>query len=109
MAVALGAFGAHALKPRISSEMLAIYQTASYYHLAHALALLVVGVLSARAHDASLVCAGFGFLIGTVLFSGSLYALAVTEVRVLGAITPLGGVAFLVGWAALSWFGCTRV
>jgi uncharacterized membrane protein YgdD (TMEM256/DUF423 family) len=101
--VGLGAFGAHVLKPRIGMEALAVYQTGVQYHLVHALALLVVGLLprllSMTVH---LRFAGWFFLAGVLLFSGSLYLLAVTGQRWLGAITPFGGVAFLVGWALIA-------
>jgi uncharacterized membrane protein YgdD (TMEM256/DUF423 family) len=103
MAVAAGAFGAHALRARLPPDLLAVFQTGAQYQLAHALALLAVGLLLARAPGAASAAAGWLFLAGTVLFSGSLYALALTGVRALGAITPLGGVALLGGWAALTW------
>jgi uncharacterized membrane protein YgdD (TMEM256/DUF423 family) len=99
--VGLGAFGAHALKARLSPEMLVIWHTGVLYHLVHAVALLGVGALASRASSGALTTAGWAFTAGIVVFSGSLYALALSGVRVLGAITPLGGVAFLVGWAAL--------
>ncbi len=101
LGVGLGAFGAHGLRARLSAEMLAIYQTGVLYHLVHAVALLGVGLLAARAPSTAATIAGWAFTAGVVVFSGSLYMLAVSGVRVLGAITPLGGVAFLVGWAAL--------
>lgn len=102
-AVAFGAFGAHALKSRLAPEMLAVYQTSVLYHLVHALALVGVGILAKSLPSTTLAVAGWAFTAGLLLFSGSLYALAVTEVRILGAVTPFGGVAFLVGWAALFW------
>lgn len=100
VAVATGAFGAHGLADRLSPKALAIWQTAAQYQMYHALALLAVGLVPAAA--ASPV-SGWAFSVGTVLFSGSLYALALTDIKVLGAITPLGGVGFMVGWAALAW------
>lgn len=103
LAVAAGAFGAHALRDRLSPDLLAVWKTGAEYQLAHALALLAVGLLIARAPSAATATAGWLFLAGTVLFSGSLYALALTGVRVLGAVTPFGGVAFLGGWMALMW------
>jgi len=103
LAVASGAFGAHALRARLTPDMLSVYQTAVLYHFIHALALLGVGILATRDGGPNLQVTGWAFVVGIVLFSGSLYALAVTGVRVLGAITPIGGVAFLVGWAALVW------
>lgn len=104
MAVALGAFGAHALKARLAPDMAAVWQTAVQYHAWHALALLAVGILIAQdPNRAGLTWAGWLFAVGIVLFSGSLYALALTGVRGLGAITPVGGLAWLVGWFALAW------
>ncbi len=101
LGVGLGAFGAHALKARLTADMLAIWQTGVLYHLIHAVALLGVGVLAQRGTSGALSTAGWAFTAGVVVFSGSLYALALSGVRVLGAVTPFGGVAFLVGWAAL--------
>ncbi len=96
LGVALGAFGAHALKDRLTPDMLAIYQTGVQYQVIHALALLLVGIgLRGKAANWS----GRLFAAGIVIFSGSLYALALSGVKVLGAITPLGGVCFLAGWA----------
>jgi uncharacterized membrane protein YgdD (TMEM256/DUF423 family) len=104
MAVALGAFGAHALKARLAPDMAAVWQTAVQYHAWHALALLAVGILLAQDADrAGLTLAAFLFAAGIVLFSGSLYVMALTGVRGLGAVTPVGGVAWLAGWAALAW------
>ena len=104
VAVALGAFGAHALKARLAPDMAAVWQTAVQYHAWHALALLAVGILLAQDPGcAGLVWSGWLFAAGIVLFSGSLYALALTGLRGLGAVTPLGGVAWLGGWAALAW------
>jgi uncharacterized membrane protein YgdD (TMEM256/DUF423 family) len=105
LAVAAGAFGAHALRERLSATALDTFQTGAQYQMYHALATLAVGILLARFSiegSAWLNAAGWLFVAGTVLFSGSLYLLAVTDVRWLGAITPLGGVAFLAGWLALA-------
>jgi uncharacterized membrane protein YgdD (TMEM256/DUF423 family) len=107
-AVALGAFGAHGLKSRLravadGAERLDWWRTASTYHLAHTLALGLVAVIIARTASTALSIAGFSFLVGMLLFSGSLYAMVLTGARALGAVTPLGGLAFLVGWAALAW------
>jgi uncharacterized membrane protein YgdD (TMEM256/DUF423 family) len=109
LAVALGAFGAHALKATLEAHgTIATYQTGSHYHLAHALALALVGLLAERTrHVKVLAWAGGLFCVGIVLFAGSLYALAVSNIRVLGAITPLGGVCFLAGWALLA-YACLR-
>ncbi|MDQ6669774.1 MAG: DUF423 domain-containing protein [Chloroflexota bacterium] len=105
LAVGLGAFGAHALRDRLSTDALQVFQTGVAYQMYHALALLGVGILVARfSSDGSawVNAAGWLFIVGAVLFSGSLYLLALTETTWLGAITPLGGVAFLAGWLALA-------
>jgi uncharacterized membrane protein YgdD (TMEM256/DUF423 family) len=102
LAVAAGAFGAHALKARLSPDLLAVFDTGARYHLAHALALGLAGWAAGRFPGAPVAWAGWLFVAGTVLFSGSLYALALTGVRGLGAITPLGGVAFIAGWVLLA-------
>ena len=100
LAVALGAFGAHAPKNRLPAEMLAIWHTGVEYHVYHALALLAVGLLATQLPDSALLkWSGWLMLAGIVLFSGSLYALALSGERWLGAITPIGGVAFLAAWA----------
>jgi uncharacterized membrane protein YgdD (TMEM256/DUF423 family) len=104
IAVALGAFGAHALKARLSPDMLAVYETGVRYQMFHALALLAVAWASTRwPHSAAVTASGWLFVVGTVLFSGSLYALSLTGVRGLGAVTPIGGVAWLIGWGCLAW------
>jgi uncharacterized membrane protein YgdD (TMEM256/DUF423 family) len=105
LGVAAGAFGAHGLRNRLSPEMLAVFETAVRYQMYHVFALLISAAIMGRAGDARLlVIAGWSFITGIVLFSGSLYALALTGVSALGAITPLGGLAFLVGWACLALF-----
>lgn len=102
MAVALGAFGAHGLKGKLSVEMMAVYQTAVEYHFIHTLALLAVALLGQKFSELGLLTiAGFAFVFGIVAFSGSLYALSLSGVKVLGAITPIGGVGFLVAWFCL--------
>lgn len=102
-AVAAGAFGAHALKARLAPELLAVYRTAVEYHFYHALGLVLVGSLASRMPDATLVAAsGWTMLAGIALFSGSLYLLAVTGIRWLGAVTPVGGLAFIVAWLLLA-------
>lgn len=101
--VALGAFGAHALKTVLEPRMLAAWQTAVDYHLVHALAAVAIALAAPRWHGMSLVAAGWLLLGGVLLFSGSLYLLAFTGLRWLGAITPLGGVAFIAGWLLLAW------
>ena len=103
VAVAFGAFGAHALRARLSPDMLAIWKTANEYHFYHALALLLVGVLARQAPTINYGVPAACFLIGTLIFSGSLYVLALTGMRWLGAITPIGGLLFLAGWAWLAW------
>lgn len=108
LAVAAGAFGAHALKARLTPEMREIYEVAVRYHVYHALAMLFVSVAAARPGGAIFQIAGIAFLLGTVLFSGSLYVMAVTENKALGMITPLGGVLFLIGWLALLWSAIVR-
>ena len=102
VSVAAGAFGAHALRTRISPEYLAVFETGARYQMYHALAMLVVAWAVTRWPGPLPVWAGWLFLAGTVLFSGSLYLLATTGVRWLGAITPLGGVAFMAGWLCLA-------
>jgi uncharacterized membrane protein YgdD (TMEM256/DUF423 family) len=102
LGVGFGAFGAHGLRGRLSPEMLAVFETAVRYQMYHALALLLTAAAIGRLGDARLlVIAGWSFAAGILLFSGSLYALALTGVTTLGAITPLGGLAFLIGWGAL--------
>lgn len=104
VAVMLGAFGAHGLRGRLPADLLAIYQTACQYHVYHALGLLVVGLLALHAPaSGALRCSGWLMLLGTVLFSGSLYLLAITGQRWLGAITPLGGTAWIAAWLLLAW------
>src|ERR1700704_706783 len=103
LAVALGAFAAHGLRSRVSAEALATFETGARYHMYHALALLAVAWACARWPSAWASAAGWLFVAGTVLFSGSLYLLAVSGVRALGAVTPLGGLAFILGWLALAW------
>lgn len=102
LAVALGAFGAHGLKNKLTPEMLTVYETGIKYHVYHALGLFIVAWLSEKSLSALVPAAGWLFLIGILLFSGSLYALSITGIRWLGAITPLGGLAFLMGWGFLA-------
>ncbi len=102
LAIALGAFGAHGLRARIAADMLSTFETGVRYHIYHALALIAVAYAITRWTSTGLpAVAGWLFLIGTVLFSGSLYLLALTGQRWLGAVTPLGGVAFIAGWVCL--------
>jgi uncharacterized membrane protein YgdD (TMEM256/DUF423 family) len=103
VAVATGAFAAHGLKGQLAPEMLAVFETAARYQMYHALALLAVGLAGSRAIPSALwTWSGWMFAVGTVLFSGSLYVLALTGTKWLGAITPFGGLAFLAGWALLA-------
>lgn len=101
--VAAGAFGAHALRERLSPDLLRVWNTGAEYHLIHAVALMGVAWAAHRWPGTPSHLAGLAFVVGVVVFSGSLYALAWTGVRWLGAITPIGGVAFIVGWLALVW------
>jgi uncharacterized membrane protein YgdD (TMEM256/DUF423 family) len=102
VSVAAGAFGAHALKSRLSPDLLAVFETGARYQMFHALALVAVGLLQLVRPTLPLDGAGSSFLAGIVLFSGSLYALALTGQRAIGAITPVGGVALLAGWTLLA-------
>jgi uncharacterized membrane protein YgdD (TMEM256/DUF423 family) len=109
LGVAAGAFGAHGLRGRLSPEMLAIFETAVRYQLYHVFALLITAAAIGRIGEARLLSlAGWSFIAGIVLFSGSLFALALTGASSLGAITPLGGLAFLIGWACLAAFAALR-
>ena len=104
LAVGLGAFAAHGLRNVLSAEYLTVFQTGVHYQMVHALALLAVAMLLAKNPARSLRIAAWGFTLGILLFSGSLYVLTLSGVRGFGMITPLGGVAFLIGWASLAWF-----
>jgi len=101
IAVAAGAFGAHGLRSRLTPDLLAVFETAARYQMYHALGLLAVAWAVTRWPGSMAVWAGWFFCAGTVIFSGSLYALALTGLRWLGAITPLGGLCFLGGWLCL--------
>ena len=103
LAVITGAFAAHGLRGHIDAAGLAIWETASRSQMVHALALVAVGLASERLRGRVLAAAGVCFLLGTLLFSGSLYALVLSGVRGLGAVTPIGGVAFIAGWLCLAW------
>jgi uncharacterized membrane protein YgdD (TMEM256/DUF423 family) len=102
-AVALGAFGAHALKSRLGPDMLSVYQTAVQYHFWNALGLFALALLMLQWDAPALNLAAWLLLAGLILFSGSLYLLALTGARWLGAITPLGGIATIAGWLAVAW------
>jgi uncharacterized membrane protein YgdD (TMEM256/DUF423 family) len=101
LSVALGAFGAHALKERLDTYLLGVFQTGVTYQFFHAVGLILVGLLSLRLDTSTVRWSGFLFLGGISFFSGSLYLLALTGVKAFGAITPIGGLAFLIGWALL--------
>tara|TARA_B110000967_G_C18654083_1_gene444845 strand:+ start:221 stop:607 length:387 start_codon:yes stop_codon:yes gene_type:complete len=107
LAVMIGAFGAHALKARLTPELLSVYETGVQYHFWHTLVLLAVGLLALQLPDSrTLIASGIAFIVGIILFSGSLYLLASTDIRHLGImpvglITPFGGMSFIVGWLLL--------
>ena len=103
VAVALGAFGAHGLRARLGPDLLATFEIGVRYQMYHALALLAVGLALSRWPSSAGVLAGWLFVAGTLVFSGSLYVLALSNLRWLGAITPIGGAAFIVGWIVLAW------
>ncbi len=102
LSVAGGAFASHALKAQLSDRALEIFETGARYQMYHALALMLVALLLRNGASLWLSAAGIAFVVGVALFSGSLYGLSLSGVKVLGAITPLGGVAFLVGWGCLA-------
>jgi uncharacterized membrane protein YgdD (TMEM256/DUF423 family) len=103
LGVALGAFGAHGLRNRLSADLLATFEVGVRYQMYHALALLAVAWAHSRWPGPLLTASGWLFVAGTIVFSGSLYALSLSGMRWLGAITPLGGLAFLAGWLCLAW------
>lgn len=103
LAVGLGAFAAHGLKARLAADLLAVFEVGVRYQMYHALGLLAVAWACARWPGAAATAAGVLFVVGTVLFSGSLYALSLSGLRWLGVVTPIGGLAFLAGWACLAW------
>lgn len=103
LAVALGAFGAHALRARLSPEDLAIFETGVRYQMYHALALFAVAWAASQWPGTAVNAAGWMFIVGVLIFSGSLYALVLTDTRWLGAVTPVGGVVLILGWGLLAW------
>ena len=103
IAVGAGAFGAHALRSRLTPEMLAIFEIGVRYQMYHALGLIAVAWAATRWPGPLVNAAGWLFVAGTIVFSGTLYILSLTGLRALGAITPLGGLALMAGWAALAW------
>ena len=109
LAVSLGAFAAHGLREKLSPELLNTFQTGVQYHMYHALALFGIGVMMINFPAANLLrLSAYLMLAGILLFSGSLYLLSITGVRWLGAITPLGGVCFLIAWAQIVWFAARQ-
>ena len=102
LGVLLGAFGAHSLRERLTPDMLAVFETGVRYHLVHGLAVMSVALAAARWPSALITSAGWLFVAGIVIFSGSLYLLSITGMRWLGAITPIGGLCFTVGWLVLA-------
>ena len=102
LGVLLGAFGAHGLRERLTPDMLAVFETGVRYHLVHGLAVMSVALAAARWPSALITSAGWLFVAGIVIFSGSLYLLSITGMRWLGAITPIGGLCFTVGWLVLA-------
>ena len=101
LAVMIGAFGAHALKDFFNQYATDVFKTGNLYHFIHSLALIIVGVLQ-KQFDIDLSISGYSFLFGVVIFSGSLYSLALTGIKGLGAITPIGGLLFILGWVWLA-------
>ena len=101
LAVILGAFGAHALKEKLASDMMQVYKTGVEYHFYHALGLILIGIISMNISSGLINWSAILITIGIVLFSGSLYVLAITGIKWLGAITPIGGISFIAGWILL--------
>ena len=108
LAVAMGAFGAHGLKAALAPDLLAVYPTGAQYHIFHALGLLLVGVIASHRPGSLVTWSGWLIFAGILLFSGSLYVLAVSGERWLGMITPFGGTAFIAGWVLLALAGLKR-
>ncbi len=102
LAVMVGAFGAHGLKDKLSEEMLTVYQTGVQYQFYHTFALLAIGLVALHFESRLLSAASWAMVAGIVIFSGSLYALSLSGVRILGAITPIGGLFFIAGWVLLA-------
>ncbi|MDI7217952.1 DUF423 domain-containing protein [Leptospira santarosai] len=104
LGVALGAFGAHALKPILTPELLAIYETGNRYHLIHSIPPLILAITGYVNNSRLVWFSSILFLAGILVFSGSLYVLAIVGIRILGAITPIGGIAFLIAWGLLAFY-----
>lgn len=105
LAVAMGAFGAHGLKAVLDAAMLSAYQTGAHYHLVHSVVLLATAIWMERHPLKATRISAACFLLGMLLFSGSLYVMAITNVKALGMVTPIGGVFLLAGWSSLAWAG----
>lgn len=103
LAVAAGAFGAHSLKSILDASMLTVFETGTRYQMYHGLGLCLIGLVTERSPNRQFIVAGWLFVIGILLFCGSLYALSLSGIRWLGALTPLGGAAFIAGWGSLGW------
>lgn len=103
LSVAMGAFGAHALASRVDAKMLQTYHLGAQYQMYHALALVALGIWASQHPETSVGLPGWAFVIGTVLFSGSLYVLTISGVKMLGMITPFGGISFMLGWLSFAW------
>ncbi len=103
LGVAAGAFGAHGLRPILTEPMMAVFETSVRYHLVHGLAILIAGFSAHFFRHRVFLWAGWSFLLGVFIFSGSLYTLSLSGIRSLGILTPFGGLAFLIGWGLLAW------
>ena len=108
IAVAAGAFGAHGVKGRLSPEMLSIFEVGVRYQMYHAFAIIAAACAQSKWSAKKILAAGWFFIAGTIVFSGSLYMLGLSGIKWLGAITPLGGIAFLLGWGCLAWGALKR-
>ena len=102
LSVAAGAFGAHALRDKVEPRLLEVFETGARYQMYHALAIVAVGLIASRWPSGLVNSAGWLFVVGTLFFTGSLYAMTFTGIRALGAITPIGGVCFIAGWVCLA-------
>ncbi len=102
LGVVMGAFGAHSLRSKLTPELMEIYKTAAFYHLVHAIAIVLVGILAAQRANFPSKPIALLFAMGILFFSGSLYALAMTNIRALGAVTPIGGICFIAAWILLA-------
>lgn len=106
LAVVLGAFGAHGLKNILNQYSREVYNTANFYHFIHSLAIIFIAILNTQYNDINLSYSFYFFLFGIIIFSGSLYILAITGIKWLGAITPIGGVLFILGWGYMMFTFC---